>query len=284
MLFNRYILSPLKVIFSNPIILLFVFVITIFNLFSNKLLSSILNIQLELKPEWIYYKFPALILRLLDQKMLEISIISFLVFLCASIISVNVMLNITEVYRGRVYNFKTIFTRNLTKALVWFFIAEVILHLVFGLIGLLMYICCLFLYRCCQIDLILLLLGLSVFLYPFFYLLLSFSAMMAVLPLTSVDKISKFNYIFMKKNFFQIYIFYLVRIGMEMGLLIFCPLLISYFGLPTYLFSVSIALILTIPFAFFRGSGYEIKLLILSNDKQINTIFQSYYDKIYTSN
>lgn len=109
--------------------------------------------------------------------------------------------------------------------------------------------------------------------YPLYYAAGAAASMVAVFPVASSAKVSVLRGLASRSNLGKLYVFYALRIGIELLLVVVVPLALSPLAAGRVLGSVSIALGLMIPFTLLQGAAYQLKLNLLSADPTVQRLF-----------
>jgi len=274
-LLYTYLLRPFRLIKSNKSILILFLGILV--------LDHLSNIDIKLTPKWIYETLPELFLSGVKTPLL---IFTFLViFFAQAFITVLIAQDMFSIYTGNrkgvIQSVSSIEIPNIT----WFFKYEIGIIVLFSLIAGVFYFPSLFVWQRFQIDLSSVFFAAFFILYPVFYACISFIVMFAVLPLNNNQRIEKLKSLFTLRRLLKIYSFYFARVSIELFLVIIFPFIIITFLKIRWLASLSVAIGLMIPFAVIRGSSYEFKLSMFSQDPDMQNIFQNHYsDQIVSVN
>ena len=280
---ESYIVRPWKILFKNPSIIFFVFILVLFNGVSGEISKIFIQLNLRLEPNYFFHELPKIAFNLIAENLIYCLMIFPVFFFGAALVSVIAMANISEVYQENYTSLKSFLKKGWTRNFLWFIPVKMSIYAFLIIASIIIYLILRHLYLSFGLNTIYLFLLYLAALYPLFYLLVSFSAMMSVLRMSSNERLKKFSYLTKKRNAITIYLFYATRLAIEIVLVGVVPVLITKFGLPIYLMTLSIAIGLTIPLAFFRSSGFEVKLFILRNDVQIKSLFSKYYDKYHVN-
>jgi len=113
--------------------------------------------------------------------------------------------------------------------------------------------------------------------YPVVYMVLSVCAMVAVAKINASGWATAAKLTFIPRNFRKLTIFYVVRIGSELGILLPAAAFSGYLSLPPILAGLLIIVAVSLPFAIIRTTGFIIKLEVLEPMPDFSKQFSNYY-------
>lgn len=202
-----------------------------------------------------------------------------LIFLVLASLLVQVFLGVwvsIELYaahQGRPSGyFRNLFSIRLAQ-LVWCAVSMLIFYAAFGLLGLSLYLPLRALWLASFTVATPMLVVLFVMLYPLFYLSLSVSANLAAFPLSTGERIQAMLHLARPRSLRLLYLFYGVRLSLEVLLVFLLPIAAWRFFGSTFLAFVSVAGGLLIPFAFLRTSSYRLKIELLMPVRFVGRLF-----------
>ncbi|MCI0562483.1 MAG: hypothetical protein MN733_28695, partial [Nitrososphaera sp.] len=154
----------------------------------------------------------------------------------------------------------------------------IVVYMFFGAIAILSYELTIAVRKATSVDSYIVLFSLFAVLYPLYYLCLSVASMVAAFPRARVQKVGDAIFLLRYPRVWKLYLFYILRLGLEGVLLIVVPLVaLTVLESPT-IATASIAAGLFVPFALIRGASYELKLLLFEDYQPVRRIFSAHYE------
>lgn len=269
-LFQKYIIHPLRLLFSNGSVFIAFFAVILANYF-----SSSNPIPLSDTGRWAFVILPESLLSLVTRaNVLLIALAGILVKAWLTLVVAKEMLHIYQHSRiGLIDSIKRI-TR---VDFLWYLTYQVAIYAAFAAIALAFYLPAYFAYHGGSADLSIGLLVVFGFFYPAFYICLSTGSMVAVMSIPSSSKISILRFLLTGRRITALYAFYFARITLELGLLFLVPFVAVAIFKQVWLATLSAVVGLLIPFALMRGTAYELKLELLKDWTLIRSMFQKHY-------
>lgn len=218
---------------------------------------------------------PALIDKLLGSHYLIAALIG--VFLVKTLVVVAIATDLMLIYQRKRGSIKATICNIRIQSIMWFLLAQIAVYMFFGAIACVSYQLTVAVREATSADPYIALLSLFAVLYPFYYMCLSVASLVAVFPRASVQKVEDAMYLLRYPRVWKLYLFYILRLGLEGVLVIVVPLVaLTTLKSPT-IAAISIAAGLLVPFALIRGASYELKLLLFENYQPVRRIFAAHY-------
>jgi hypothetical protein len=156
-----------------------------------------------------------------------------------------------------------------------------------GLVGMLCYIVAiaalalvylpmLLLWRDAHVDLGILLLGLVALGYPVYYASVAAVSMVAVFPIASNARFRILRKLTRLRVAGRLYVFYGVRILIELLLLFVVPALVAPLHSGRIIGTISVSAGILIPFTLLQGAAYQFKLVLLADDPIVHGLFSAH--------
>jgi hypothetical protein len=270
-IFTRYVAVPFRLILSNLGVLVPLFFVLLANWYFNKSTDG----SIVFSSDWLYRNAPTILHKILISKLALLIVATG--FVIQSVLTLVVAKEMMLIYsRTRIGLLDTIAKIKLNEV-AWFFSGELLIYFVFGVIAILVYLPTYLLWEHLEINLYFVVFLAFAVLYPAFYMMVAMLSTFAVLPLYSNSKIKKMIYLLSGKRLWNLYLFYLLRLGLEMIFAIGLPIAFMAYFHNIILATVSAILGLVLPFALLRGAAYALKLQLLINDEEISVIFNRYF-------
>lgn len=279
-LWNKYVIRPLRLILTNGSILILILIILLLDRLVNDSSSvgKLENIDQLLNGVWVYEQFPLAILGLGGTESIFASLITIVAFFFQSFITVVTMLDLKLIYqnsrRGIIHTFGKIFA----KDVLWYFLWITLIYLIFGGIALFFYLPSLWLWKTYNINTIIPLSLLAIFLFPVFYSMLSIGGKFSVIEMSWREKSNKVIRALRFSNLLKIYAFYSVRLSIEFISVILAPALALWLFNNRFIAFIAGVVALLIPLATFRASTYEFFLDLYKNDPLISKMFEEHFN------
>lgn len=268
---NLLVVDPLRVIARNASVLIPVGVVIFLNYASNFGDGP----KIDFSNEWLFVRLPEELLQsVLSRTMILLGLMFFVAQTLATIV---VAQDMTRIFLGCRASLGDSIRRIRSSDVLWFLAYELAVWFVFGLFALACYVSARAAWMQASVNGLIPLAVVFVVLYPVFYICLSAGSMVAVLPISSRERLSLLRIFLRWRNGVKMYSFYFVRLTVETILMIVVPafaiaLLKSYF-----LAVVSAIAGMAIPYSFLRGSAYELKLDILRDESVIQELFAIHF-------
>lgn len=270
---TEYLILPARLLIKNWSIFILFFV---FLIISN-VYSRYSSIEIKINPLSVYENLLPSIFSLFKNKVALLVVVSC--FLGMSYLIVGIGKDMLMIFTRQRKSLFDSMKKIKLNDFIWFLKLEFYLYLIFGSIGMIFYGLTYLLWKETTFQYLpVIILGIIfALLYPLFYIGLSLGSMFSVLPLKSSEKFNKFRYFLVKKALFRTYFFYSARLVVEYIFIIGLPFISIYFFKSIVFANVFVLIGLAFPLLVLRGSAYEFKLKILSNDEDFKKIFYKHY-------
>ena len=279
-LIQKYILFPLRALVANPSILLLVLVVIFLDRINGELQSKT-GISLEISQlqnaDYIFNQFPEALFKANNLKLVSFGFLLLTIF--QAIVTVIIMTDLKFIYLGKRTNLQYTL-RHINKSdICWFLGWEIIVYLAFGILGSFFYSLSYYVWNIYSLNTTLLLMGSGVMAFPLFYSLLSIGAKIAVVQATWKEKLKRMLYLGKPKNLLRVYIFYPIRLGVEVACFIVIPAFVLALTNNRLVAFIAGTIALLIPLATFRISTFEFFLSLYEHDMLVYTTYQGHFQK-----
>ena len=266
----------LKIILKHKNIFCIVFLFIIFNKYRDSISKKYFSFEIEFSNNFLYVKSINILNDIFSKNFLLFLFLFLFLFLIANFLTLISVKNLFQTYKKINKSFFSFWDKDLFKSYIFFTIYNIIYSIFFLILCTILFLLNYFFYRL-NINTLYFFTFLILILFPVFYICISWSAFVSVFKLKNKDKIKKLFLLFKLKIFWNIYIFYSVRIILEIIITFLIFLLLKYLNLNILINIFISSFLLLIPFIFFRSSGFEIKLFILKDDEYIKNEFKEYF-------
>lgn len=265
---EQYVLPPLRLLLSNGTVLLAILFVIALDYYSQ---STSVEAGTSIGA-WAYDALPRLIRSILNRPALIAAGIA--ASLLRSAVVTVIAQDMMCIYAGTRKGLLATVGKTSLRQILWFIAAELIAYAVFGLVASLFYLPTYIVWRVWNQDLSIALVGAFVLIYPVFYLVFSVLSMVAVMPFSSSKRLGIIRSLLSGDSFRKLYVFYLVRLGIEALLLFILPVVAVRYLHNGWLATVCVIIVLLLPIALFRGVAYEVKLGLLKTDPDVYRLFE----------
>lgn len=280
-IWTKYVVRPFHLILTNGSILVLILIILLLDRFVNDSNSVVKleNINQLLNGTWAYEQLPLAIKGLGRTQSILASIITIIAFFFQSFITVVTMLDLKLIYQNLRKGIIHTFGKLLVKDVLWYFLWITLIYLIFGGIALVFYLPSLWLWERYNINTIIPLSVLAIFLFPGFYSMLSIGGKISVIEMNWREKFNKVFQALRFSSLIKIYAFYPIRLSIEFVSVVLAPALALWLFKNRLIAFITGVVALLIPLATFRASTYEFFLDLYKEDPLINKMFQEHFNE-----
>lgn len=279
-LWNKYVIRPLHLILTNGSILVLILIILLLDRLVNDSggVGKLESIDQLLNGKWAYEQLPLAVMGLGGTKSIFASLLTIFAFFFQSFITVVTMLDLKLIYQNSRKGIIHTFGKILVKDVLWYFLWITLIYLIFGGIALVFYLPSLWLWKTHNINTIIPLSLLAIFLFPGFYSMLSIGGKISVIEMTWREKFNKVIQALRFSSLIKIYAFYPIRLGIEFVSVILAPALALWLFNNRLIAFIAGVIALLIPLAAFRASTYEFFLDLYKHDPLISKMFEEHFN------